>query len=71
MTASTPSNSVIFDPTTLEATVQHILASRRITRADQQRLMSLCMETINNQQTMSLMNQISEALRVGRLRVVD
>lgn len=71
MTASTPSDFVKFDPTSLENTVQHILASRRITRADQQRLMALCMAAINNQQTMVLMNQISEALRVGRLRVVD
>jgi hypothetical protein len=71
MTASTHSDSVRFDPTSLEKTVQNILASRRITRADQQRLMALCMAAINNQQTMVLMNQISEALRVGRLRVVD
>ena len=71
MTASISSNSISFDTISLERTVQHILDTRQITRIDQQQLMKFGMASINGQSTQRLMNQISEALRFGRLRVVD
>lgn len=71
MTASFAPKSILLDTIAFEGTVQHILATRQITRTDQQRLMKFGMASINTQHTQKLMNQISEALRFGRLRVVD
>ena len=71
MTALIAPESITFDAMALEGTVQHILETRQITRTDQQRLMKFGMASINNQHAQRLMAQISEALRFGRLRVVD
>ncbi|MEM7770424.1 MAG: hypothetical protein AAF327_07930 [Cyanobacteria bacterium P01_A01_bin.37] len=61
----------MFDSLSLESTVHHILSTRRVTRTDQQRLMQFGMASLNNQKALGLMNQVAEALRIGRLRVID
>ncbi|MEL6221557.1 MAG: hypothetical protein AAFR31_02820 [Cyanobacteria bacterium J06627_8] len=71
MTVSIASESSLLESLSLEDTVQHILETRRITRIDQQRLMQFGMASLNNQNAIQLVNKVSEALRVGRLRVID
>lgn len=71
MTVSFAPEYILLDTMAFEGTVQHILETRQITRTDQQRLMKFGMASISTQHTQKLMDQISEALRFGRLRVVD
>lgn len=57
--------------TTLEQTIEKILTSRRITRNDQNLLMSLFSKQGVTPQDAALINRVYEALHQGRLRVVD
>lgn len=54
----------------LQAVAGRVLASRRITRYDQQLLMSLIRYGLNETDN-ALINSIHEALRSGVVRVVD
>ncbi|EKQ70801.1 hypothetical protein OsccyDRAFT_1106 [Leptolyngbyaceae cyanobacterium JSC-12] len=55
-------------PTSFEQAVDRILASRRITRADQQLLLSL--QDLTAQQR-AMVNRLFDRLRSGLLKVVD
>jgi len=52
----------------LKDVVEHILASRKITRQDQRLLLTL---TTNNAEEMGLIRLVFDRLRQGLLRVVD
>lgn len=56
---------------TLEQTIEKILANRRITRKDQRCLMSLFAEKDVSPTDAALIGRVHEALRQGRLKVVD
>jgi len=55
----------------LEATVEKILSTRRITRQDQHLLMMLGNRHQLNHQDVMLIDRIYDALHQGRLRVID
>lgn len=57
--------------TTIEAMVEHILSTRRITRRDQRMLMLMFSREALTSSDRELINRIYEALSQGRLRVVD
>ena len=54
-----------------EQTLEQILASGEITLDDQRWLISLCFEGSLSHQQEHLVNQVYEALRYGKLVVVD
>ncbi|MBF2036174.1 MAG: hypothetical protein IGR92_12040 [Leptolyngbyaceae cyanobacterium T60_A2020_046] len=56
---------------TIETTIEKILATRRITRHDQLRLMQLFSKDDITSADKILINRVYEALSQGRLRVVD
>jgi hypothetical protein len=56
---------------TLENTVDKIFATRRITRNDQQMLMTLFSQADLPPSHKDLLNRVYEGLHQGRLRVVD
>ncbi|MCW6038375.1 hypothetical protein K4A83_19155 [Spirulina subsalsa FACHB-351] len=58
-------------PTYIEEFVNHILTTRRITRQDQSRLMSLLFDNVLGDQEQRVVNRIFDALHQGTVRVVD
>ncbi|GAB4138799.1 MAG: hypothetical protein Fur0046_13540 [Cyanobacteria bacterium J069] len=58
--------------TLLEQVVDHIFATRSISRRDQQSFMRVVLgETTLNPKDQAMVNRVFEALRRGLLRVVD
>jgi hypothetical protein len=57
--------------TTLEKTIEAMFATRRLTRRDQQMLMTLFSQRDLSANDAALINRVYEALSQGRLRVVD
>lgn len=55
----------------LEQAIEHILSTRRITRNDQNMLMSMFAKKTLSPQDAVLINRVYEALHQGRVRVVD
>ncbi len=55
----------------LEQTIEHMFATRRLTRRDQQQLMTLFSHRDLSPKDAALINRVYEALSQGRLRVVD
>lgn len=55
----------------IEETVEAILANRKITRSDQEELMSLFSQGRLTAADIELINRVYKALNQGRLRVVD
>jgi len=55
----------------LEATIDKILTTRRITRNDQQALMVMFSQSTLTSDDKDLIDRVYEALTQGRLRVVD
>ena len=64
-------SQAVCSPLNLEQTIQHIFASRKITRHDQQLLMSLFFKKGLTAQEESWISQLHNALHQGLLRVVD
>ncbi len=58
-----------FSSQSLEQLVSQILATRRISRMDQELLMTLLNKDVIEPQEHDLVNQVFEALQQGRLRV--
>lgn len=65
------STQVTLKPSSIEYTLQQILASGKITRNQQRWLISLCFEGSPDYQQDHLINQVYEALRNGLLIVID
>lgn len=64
--------SAYFSQLTLEEIVTHIFSTRRITRSDQRRLMSMLLSKDSlNHEEQSYIDQVFESLRRGVIRVVD
>lgn len=57
--------------TSCETTINKIFATRRITRQDQQELMSALSQSQITASDRALINRVYEALSQGRLRVVE
>ncbi|MDB9314861.1 hypothetical protein PN462_17235 [Spirulina sp. CS-785/01] len=57
--------------TDINQIIDHILSTRQISRADQNRLMSLLFDNGLGDQEESGINRIYEALHQGLIRVVD
>lgn len=55
----------------IETTIDKIFSTRRITRNDQQRLMSVLSQGTLSAHDKSLIDRVYEALSQGRLKVVD
>lgn len=55
----------------IEQTIDRIFAARRLTRNDQQMLMSMFSQRNLTPTDAALINRVYEALSQGRLRVVD
>jgi acetamidase/formamidase len=55
----------------IEQTIDRIFAARRLTRDDQQMLMSMFSQRKLTSTDAALINRVYEALSQGRLRVVD
>jgi polyphosphate kinase 2 (PPK2 family) len=55
----------------LERTIEELFASRRLTRRDQEKLMSLFSQRDLSAKDAMLINRVYDALNQGRLRVVD
>lgn len=67
MTYQSPTRQV-----SLEAVVKRIFAYRQITRLDQQLMMSALLEKNNlSEQEQHYINQVSDGLRRGLIKVVD
>lgn len=56
---------------TVEKMIEKIFSTRRITRQDQQELMSMLSQGTLTSSDRDLINRVYEALNQGRLRVVD
>lgn len=57
---------------TVAQLVEHLLTTRRIARADQQRLMAVLLSKASlSPEEQMLVNRVSDLLRQGWLRVVD
>ncbi|MDG2615392.1 hypothetical protein P7L53_03970 [Thermoleptolyngbya sichuanensis XZ-Cy5] len=70
MKSSTPAPAL--SSTLLEQIVDHIFATRCISRRDQQSFMRVALgETMLNPKDRALVDRVFEALRRGMLRVVD
>lgn len=55
----------------LEQTIERMFAARRLTRNDQQQLMTMFSQRDLSPKDAALINRVYEALSQGRLRVVD
>lgn len=55
----------------LEQTIEKMFAARRLTRSDQQQLMTLFSQRDLSPNDAALIDRVYEALSQGRLRVVD
>ncbi|HIK53758.1 MAG TPA: hypothetical protein IGS37_01035 [Synechococcales cyanobacterium M55_K2018_004] len=63
---------VALSETSVEQLVEHILTSRRISRADQERFMkALLSKNTLTEREQAQVNRVFDALRSGLLRVVD
>jgi hypothetical protein len=58
-------------PISIQAIIDEILATRRITRLDQQRFMMAALSNTVTPQDCARINQVFDALQRGLLRVVD
>ncbi|MFH7244633.1 MAG: hypothetical protein ACHWZW_17495 [Spirulina sp.] len=56
---------------TLERAIEHMFATRRLTRRDQQMIMAMFSKPDLSPNDADLINRVYEALSQGRLRVVD
>lgn len=61
-----------FSNQSIEQLIEQMLASRRISRADQERFMAaLLSKSVLTEKEQSQVNRVFDALRSGLLRVVD
>ncbi|MDX2214941.1 MAG: hypothetical protein SFY66_16760 [Oculatellaceae cyanobacterium bins.114] len=65
-------SQVNFPDTSIEQLIDHIFATRRITRVDQERFMTalLSKKALNDAEQVQI-NRVFDALRSGLIRVVD